>query len=317
MNVIYPQLDGVKINQDRTLPISVLQAIRKAYDYLAQAAPENATSADTVIIGTHIQRGLLPAANQSTGVFFIETDRSEAFYVVQQVSSANQWVLVMGFMYGLLAARPSDLTTNDVGFLYTATDALDYRWSGSAWVTLDEARGGSSLSTVNRLTKVTAAGVVGQSTVSDDGTNVNLVEPLHSDLGATPAVSQLRIQANALGAIGMLCFMPDLCEVLFDCEWSGTQLIARNASACVLLKNSAKLGVYGSTGLTVGASFSPPSLFTIDLATGDANVVSGVYRKAGVAGVSGTISLAKLTTIGTNGSITVSGGIITGFVNPT
>ncbi len=34
-------------------------------------------------------------------------------------------------------------------------------------------------------------------------------------------------------------------------------------------------------------------------------------------GVSGTISLAKLTTGGSNGSITVTNGIITSFTNPT
>ncbi len=38
MQVIYPQLDGVKIHEDRTLPIALLQAIRKVYDYVAQVA---------------------------------------------------------------------------------------------------------------------------------------------------------------------------------------------------------------------------------------------------------------------------------------
>lgn len=44
--------------------------------------------------------------------------------------------------------------------------------------------------------------------------------------------------------------------------------------------------------------------------------ISSILTKL-AAGVTGTISLAKLTTGGTNGSITVSGGLITGFVNPT
>lgn len=42
-----------------------------------------------------------------------------------------------------------------------------------------------------------------------------------------------------------------------------------------------------------------------------------VFSIGGVNGVSGTIAMAKLTTGGANGSITVVGGIITGFVNPT
>ncbi len=36
MNLIYPQLDGVKINPDRSLPYTLIQAIRKAYDYISQ-----------------------------------------------------------------------------------------------------------------------------------------------------------------------------------------------------------------------------------------------------------------------------------------
>lgn len=38
MAIIYPQLDGVRINENRTLPIALIQAIRKAYDYLAQVS---------------------------------------------------------------------------------------------------------------------------------------------------------------------------------------------------------------------------------------------------------------------------------------
>lgn len=49
--------------------------------------------------------------------------------------------------------------------------------------------------------------------------------------------------------------------------------------------------------------------------TGSINATS--YRVGAVAGASGTISLAKLTSTGANGSITVSGGIITAFTNPT
>ena len=46
-NIIYPQLDGVKINEDRTLPVSLIQAIRKAYDYIAQGEGTTAKSGGT------------------------------------------------------------------------------------------------------------------------------------------------------------------------------------------------------------------------------------------------------------------------------
>jgi hypothetical protein len=35
-HLIYPQLDGVKIKEDRYLPFTLIQGIRKAYDYLTQ-----------------------------------------------------------------------------------------------------------------------------------------------------------------------------------------------------------------------------------------------------------------------------------------
>lgn len=34
--IIYPQLDGIQVNENRTLPGALVQAIRKVYDYVAQ-----------------------------------------------------------------------------------------------------------------------------------------------------------------------------------------------------------------------------------------------------------------------------------------
>jgi hypothetical protein len=47
------------------------------------------------------------------------------------------------------------------------------------------------------------------------------------------------------------------------------------------------------------------------------DATTGLFSKSTPAGVSGAISLAALTTGGTTGSITVTDGIITAFVNPT
>jgi hypothetical protein len=66
---------------------------------------------------------------------------------------------------------------------------------------------------------------------------------------------------------------------------------------------------------------TPVSNFSLDGA-GDF-IFNGGYIKAkyadtaGNQGRTGTISLAKLTTLGIDGSITIQDGIITGFVNPT
>jgi hypothetical protein len=63
---------------------------------------------------------------------------------------------------------------------------------------------------------------------------------------------------------------------------------------------------YTSISITLQAGFTTSGYF------------QGKYKSSdGTTGVSGTISLAKLTTGGNNGSITVRDGMITGLVNPT
>jgi hypothetical protein len=173
MTFVYPQLDGVKINEDRTLPIALIQAIRKAYDYVTQV--DGAIPALPVIIeNTHANRSSYPPGTLPPGSLYIETDRNEALYVIQSVSSARQWVLIEGNVTGLLANRFTDLGLYDVGFLYYATDGLNYLWNGTSWTTLDYVRGGLTLTAVNTLPKITATGILGLSAVSDDGTNVIL-----------------------------------------------------------------------------------------------------------------------------------------------
>lgn len=139
--------------------------------------------------GLHVERvgatavtGLDPRSVPDGGLY-VETDRA-SIYESRFVSKAQVWVFVLGRMQGLLTARPVDLGMNDVGFLFVATDALDYRWSGTAWVALDTVRGGASLVDVNRVTKVTAAGVIGESSITDDGTTVSTPEPILVDPGA-------------------------------------------------------------------------------------------------------------------------------------
>ena len=45
--------------------------------------------------------------------------------------------------------------------------------------------------------------------------------------------------------------------------------------------------------------------------------VAGVYRKSGVPGLITAVTLAKLTALGANGSLTISGGIVTAYTPPT
>ncbi len=198
---------------------------------------------------------------------------------------------------------------------------------------LDFVFGGSTLTTIGAIPVVTAAGILGQSSLSDDGTAVSGTEPLHIDTGATPADSQIALAANLLGALQLLCYAADLSEIVFDVNYTGSALIARNATTARISKIGGKLNFHYGFGQTVGNPLTDAVSATLDLATGKwgflqaapAEVVdvtgnvnaTGVYKKGGVAGISATAVLAKLTTLGANGSLTVSGGIITAYTAPT
>ncbi len=71
---------------------------------------------------------------------------------------------------------------------------------------------------------------------------------------------------------------------------------------------------------TPNGSNTPSTILTVDSTgidtAGNCNI-SGVYQKGGLSGLSTTISLAKLTALGLNGSATFSGGILTAYTPPT
>lgn len=316
MTIIRPQLDQVRIEKDGRLPFALIDAIRKVYDYLA-ASVNVATNNIEVIQDTHANRQILhPPADSPLGSLYFETDRA-VIYICRTTLFAHAWVYVAGVMSGLVAARPADLTTTDVGFLYTSTNSLDYRWSGAAWVTLGTVKGGANLTNVGKITKVSAAGTITESSLTDNATIVSGTEPLYLNVGASPGASQIQLQANALGGLELLSFAADNCRVGFDVIRSGGVNVAKDVSASLLLKNGAQLTVYGAVGLTVGNAAALNLLFTIDLATGNVDAVTGVYKKGGAAGITGVAALAPLTGGGTPGTLTYAGGIITAYVAPT
>jgi hypothetical protein len=95
---------------------------------------------------------------------------------------------------------------------------------------------------------------------------------LHLNSGATPANTQVRITANGLGSLSLLTYAADNIQLGFDQDWSGSAMIARNASATRIFKNAGKLTFSGNTGLTVGSSFTPTDRLSIDLATGNVGI---------------------------------------------
>lgn len=99
------------------------------------------TGGAVVLSGTHAERlTSFPASAYITNSLFWETDRT-VLYICQfpSLGAGSVWQYALGDMRGLYAARPTDLSTYDSGFLFYATDKfLLYRWSGSSWGVVSE-----------------------------------------------------------------------------------------------------------------------------------------------------------------------------------
>lgn len=88
---------------------------------------------DMVDYGTHARRLSLNTGKLPNGALYFETDRNNVEYQLQ----GNKWFYTSGTMLGTLSPdqRPTDLSTNDAGFMFQGTDTNKlYRWSGAAWV---------------------------------------------------------------------------------------------------------------------------------------------------------------------------------------
>ncbi len=348
MTIIRPQLDQIRIPPGGELPFTLIDAVRKIYDYLTQIfnlLEGVGLSGITVIQNTHANRLILfTPSKYGLGSLYFETDRT-VLYVDRTVSSAKAWVYAGGVMSGLVAARPADLGLNDAGFLFTSTDSLDYRWSGTAWVTLGTVKGGASLTNVGRLTKVTAAGTIGESAVQDDGSANVYTIARNFIVGAAAAFSTAagRVYSGVKGVTDAGVFEATSAVTDADATSIGEfqvsdshgtnaekrlaiiQVVTDGTTATkrggrIYIGTKVDNGVFtfwitlnqtGKCGF--GGNVAPA--YPVD-ATGDINA-SGVFRQAGTAGISGTAALAPLTALGTPGSLTYSGGIITAYIAPT
>src|SRR4051794_30613948 len=74
------------------------------------------------LAGTHAARLGLTPAKQTLGAFYVETDRGNLVYQIQN-RGGNAWTYVGGTMTGTLSPdqRPT-LSLNDAGFLFATTD---------------------------------------------------------------------------------------------------------------------------------------------------------------------------------------------------
>lgn len=125
-------------DQPATLTPALRAEIQRLINSTINNIVNNITNNITVnggcIVSTHnVRLTTYGSASDPIGTLFFEYDRN-VLYVIS-TPYPKHWEFVAGVMVGLLAARPADLGSTDVGFLYFATDepAL-YIWDGSAWV---------------------------------------------------------------------------------------------------------------------------------------------------------------------------------------
>jgi hypothetical protein len=164
--------------------------------------------------GTHAER--LAAAPDPIDGLWLETDRGNVVYQAQVVAGIAVWVYLTGTMRGLLAGRPADLGPNDAGFLYSATDALDYRWSGAVWEALDTVRGGADLSTVGAIPKVSAAGALNESALLDDGTAIRLSRTISGTVQPTFEIDSGIAAKGRIGRVNNMARLDLSVNLSFD-----------------------------------------------------------------------------------------------------
>ena len=143
-----------------------------------------------------------------------------------------------------------------------------------------------------------------QSGTDDNSGPITTTGPIRIDPGVSPAPeSEIRIQANKLGALALQCITTDNSQVMFDAYRLGSQTIAANATAARIIKNAARLRAQYANGLAVGgviAAFTTG--IDLDLATGNTGF-TGIFNTygniatsgVGVAAVFGVVDLTGKT----------------------
>ena len=156
--------------------------------------------------------------------------------------------------------------------------------------------------------------------------SVNVTAPLTSDLD--PQNPTIGITGSALTKTDdtnvtlILCGSPSaalLAAVSLTLAWAGQLAVNRGGTGQSSFTDG-QLLIGNSTGNTLTkATLTPGANITITNAAGSITIaVSGLGTMAFQnVGISGTAALAKLTVLGTDGSLTFVDGIITAYVAPT
>lgn len=168
---------------------------------------------------------------------------------------------------------------------------------------------------INNINQSPSPTVVNNNTNGDNG----IMGPLKV-VNAIPRVKSLnRLQDSALSDDGTVIAGTRLVDITKTIRSTGFQDPVAGKGIELKYDTGTDVGILLTYNRT-GAAFLPTAIYgsTVNLLpqTGDVEVTgnintSGIYKKGGVSGISTTITTAKLTPAGANGSMTFSGGILT------
>jgi hypothetical protein len=117
----------------------LLRALNERFRQLSQESTSTTSGSVAGLVFTHANRA---SANlTAVGTYGTESDRG-VVYQVQSVGSSKAWVYISGQFKAAFADRPTDLGSNDAGFLWHVSDyAHLLRWTGTGWEFVDEMGG--------------------------------------------------------------------------------------------------------------------------------------------------------------------------------
>ena len=122
------------------LPPQAINGINQSFQLLyslRDTVNQQSTLTDRKIqYGSHFARVQVQPQAILNGAIWYETDRASVVYQVRlsQNQTTQFWFYAGGIMWDVAANQPSDLGTNDTGFLFLSSDAHHlYHWNGTSW----------------------------------------------------------------------------------------------------------------------------------------------------------------------------------------
>jgi hypothetical protein len=283
---IFTGLNTLSFSQGDTLWVSATTA--GAVTNVAPTAPNFGMRVGTVVLSSAngtVDVVIQPFVPALSNKFIVQGTADAGLTGAQFLGALATGIVKVATTTGVLSVAVAGdfptLNQNTTGNATTASDGLSSA-SGTAPLTLNLAA--KALTGSIAITPTNPGGAVAlQATTPGTAQtgNLNLTGNLiggaigagttpanliHANSGATPAVSQFRLTANAAGSFSGLCYAADNAQLFLDADWVGSAWVARHTSAYGHSKVNGRLEILGDASLTSGNSFTPSPMMRFDAA---------------------------------------------------